>query len=421
MARVPRELFVPRRLARRAYEDAALPIGAGQTVSQPFIVALICQALALEGGERVLDVGTGSGYQAAVLAELAGEVHSIERIPELAEAARAALADGGYERVEVHVGDGSLGLPEHAPYDGIAVAAAAPELPRGALGAAPRGRPDRAAARRRGGGRSSASVERTPDGPQRARRRAGAVRAARAGRRAVPVRVAGGSRGSAAASLAASWPCSDEPRRPGAQAPAQLGPAPKFGVVGAIGYVVNLAVYALLLGARRPHGRRDLVRRRGGEQLLVEPPLDVRRHEGQLRATRGPLLRRLVAAFARNQLWLFVFLDWLGLGKLVSQAIAIVLVMPLNFLGNKLWSFRALRLARSRSSRARARRSSRPRTPPTRRRPRRSSDREARSTSLTAADDEASSSPTPKVARLARALPAEPGHRRDLLETARGR
>jgi protein-L-isoaspartate(D-aspartate) O-methyltransferase len=130
MARVPRELFVPEGLRRRAYEDAALPIGAGQTISQPYMVALICEQLALRGGERVLDVGTGSGYQAAVLAELAAEVRSIERIPELAARARENLAAAGYgERVRVHVGDGTRGLPEHAPYGGIAVAAAAPEAP----------------------------------------------------------------------------------------------------------------------------------------------------------------------------------------------------------------------------------------------------------------------------------------------------
>ncbi len=129
MARVPRELFVPEDLRGLAYEDAALPLAHGQTVSQPFVVAFICQGLALDGDERVLDVGTGSGYQAAVLAELAREVHSIERIPELAERARASLAAAGYERVDVHVGDGWLGLPEHAPYNGIAVAAAANEMP----------------------------------------------------------------------------------------------------------------------------------------------------------------------------------------------------------------------------------------------------------------------------------------------------
>jgi protein-L-isoaspartate(D-aspartate) O-methyltransferase len=129
MERVPRELFVPEELRARAYDDAALPIGGGQTISQPYMVARICEALALGGDEHVLDVGTGSGYQAAVLAELAKEVDTIERIPELAESARASLAAAGYERVRVHVGDGTRGLPERAPFDAIAVAAAAPVLP----------------------------------------------------------------------------------------------------------------------------------------------------------------------------------------------------------------------------------------------------------------------------------------------------
>jgi protein-L-isoaspartate(D-aspartate) O-methyltransferase len=130
MERVPRELFVPQSISARAYDDAALPIGEGQTISQPYMVARICEALSLRGHERVLDVGTGSGYQAAVLAELAGEVHTIERIPELAEEASATLDAAGYgDRVHVHVGDGTLGLPEHAPYTAIAVAAAAPEVP----------------------------------------------------------------------------------------------------------------------------------------------------------------------------------------------------------------------------------------------------------------------------------------------------
>ena len=129
MEQVPRELFVPEGERRLAYSDAALPIGGGQTISQPYMVARICEALALRGDERVLDVGTGSGYQAAVLAELAGEVFTIERLPELAESARARLAAAGYERVRVNVGDGTLGLPEHAPYDAIAVAAAAPGFP----------------------------------------------------------------------------------------------------------------------------------------------------------------------------------------------------------------------------------------------------------------------------------------------------
>ena len=165
MARVPRELFVPEDLRDYAYEDGALPLPHGQTVSQPFMVAVTCQALNLQGDERVLDVGTGSGYAAAVLAELAADVHSIERIPELAEAARASLAAAGYGRVEVHVGDAWLGLPEHAPYGGIAVAAAAPKVPEalweqleeGARIVLPLG------SRRR---QRLCAVERTPDGPK---------------------------------------------------------------------------------------------------------------------------------------------------------------------------------------------------------------------------------------------------------------
>ena len=130
MERVPRELFVPESEGHRAYVDAALPIGHGQTISQPYMVARICEALSLDGDERALDVGTGSGYQAAVLAELGATVHTIERIPELAEQARANLASAGYEQVQVHVGDGTLGLPDEAPFEAIAVAAAAPGLPR---------------------------------------------------------------------------------------------------------------------------------------------------------------------------------------------------------------------------------------------------------------------------------------------------
>jgi protein-L-isoaspartate(D-aspartate) O-methyltransferase len=129
MERVPRELFVPKEGRRKAYADAAVPIGHDQTISQPYMVARICEVLDLTGREHVLDVGTGSGYQAAVLAELAADVHTIERIPELAEQARENLAAAGYERVQVHVGDGSVGLPEQAPFDAIAVAAAAPDIP----------------------------------------------------------------------------------------------------------------------------------------------------------------------------------------------------------------------------------------------------------------------------------------------------
>ncbi len=129
MGRVPRELFVPESMRALAYEDGALPIGSGQTISQPFIVAAICSLLELAGDERVLDVGTGSGYQAAVLAELVRDVTTIELVPELYERARAVLADAGYGYVDVRLGDGSLGVPERAPFDAVAVAAAAPTVP----------------------------------------------------------------------------------------------------------------------------------------------------------------------------------------------------------------------------------------------------------------------------------------------------
>jgi protein-L-isoaspartate(D-aspartate) O-methyltransferase len=129
MAKVPREKFVFDRDRRRAYLDMPLRIGFGQTISQPYMVAIICQTAEVHEGDRVLDIGTGSGYQAAVLAELGAEVHTIERIPELADRAKQHLGAAGYDAVEVHVGDGSLGLPEHAPYDAIVVAAAAPDIP----------------------------------------------------------------------------------------------------------------------------------------------------------------------------------------------------------------------------------------------------------------------------------------------------
>jgi protein-L-isoaspartate(D-aspartate) O-methyltransferase len=129
MARVPRELFVPEEHRDIAYADGAVPLPHGQTISQPYMVALACEMLALSPDARVLDIGTGSGYAAAVLAELAGEVHTIERVPELAETAQATLAAAGYERVHVHLGDGALGLPEQAPFDAIAVAAVAKGVP----------------------------------------------------------------------------------------------------------------------------------------------------------------------------------------------------------------------------------------------------------------------------------------------------
>ena len=129
MRQVPREAFTDADDRKRAYDDIPVQIGWAQTISQPYMVALICQEAAVRPGQRVLDVGTGSGYQAAVLAELGAEVHSIERIDQLAERAREKLRAAGYENVTVHLGDGSLGLPEHGPYDAITVAAAAPEPP----------------------------------------------------------------------------------------------------------------------------------------------------------------------------------------------------------------------------------------------------------------------------------------------------
>jgi protein-L-isoaspartate(D-aspartate) O-methyltransferase len=129
MAAVPRDRFVPTSERRRSYNDSALPIGYGQTISQPWIVAAICEALALHGDERVLEIGTGSGYSAGVLSRLAREVVTIERIPELAAEARETLAQLGVTNVEVVVGDGSAGLPERAPFEGIAVHATAPGAP----------------------------------------------------------------------------------------------------------------------------------------------------------------------------------------------------------------------------------------------------------------------------------------------------
>ena len=129
MGEVPREEFVPADLRDRAYADSALPIGEEQTISQPWVVAAICQALELRGRERVLEVGTGSGYSAAVLARLAAEVIGIERHESLAEGAAAALRRVGAGNVRVLVGDGSRGYPEQAPFDAIAVHAAAPQAP----------------------------------------------------------------------------------------------------------------------------------------------------------------------------------------------------------------------------------------------------------------------------------------------------
>ena len=129
MERVPREAFVPPELVEHAYDDAALPIGEAQTISQPYIVAAMCELLALDGSETVLDIGTGSGYAAAVLDELAAAVVSVEVVPELAERARAALAATGHQTVDVRLGDGRAGAPDRAPFDAIAVAAATAAVP----------------------------------------------------------------------------------------------------------------------------------------------------------------------------------------------------------------------------------------------------------------------------------------------------
>ena len=167
VAAVPRELFVPEDLRRHAYADRALPIGCGQTISQPFMVATMLEALGLQGG-RALEIGTGSGYQAAVLAELADDVVTVERVPELADEARRTLDRAGYGRVDVRVGDGTLGVQENAPFDGIVVAAAAPAAPESLYEQlAPGGRLVVPVGTQRD--QWLEIVERTPEGPVRVR------------------------------------------------------------------------------------------------------------------------------------------------------------------------------------------------------------------------------------------------------------
>jgi protein-L-isoaspartate(D-aspartate) O-methyltransferase len=129
MRAVPRHCFVPEHMRGSAYRDSPLPIGQGQTISQPYIVAYMTETLELAGGEKVLEIGTGSGYQAAILAHIAGEVISVERLARLAEEARNTLSDLGYDNVRVVVGDGTEGWPEEAPYDAIMVTAASPDVP----------------------------------------------------------------------------------------------------------------------------------------------------------------------------------------------------------------------------------------------------------------------------------------------------
>jgi len=130
---VPRHLFVPEDYRYAAYDDGPIPIGHSQTISQPYIVALMTALLGLNGDERVLEIGTGSGYQAAILGTLTAEVHTVEYLPELATQADTLLKKLGFDNVHVHIGDGSLGWPEAAPYGGILVAAAAPSAPKAVL------------------------------------------------------------------------------------------------------------------------------------------------------------------------------------------------------------------------------------------------------------------------------------------------
>ncbi len=129
MRQVPRHLFVPVDMRGSAYRDSPLPIGEGQTISQPYIVALMTEMLGLSGEERVLEIGTGSGYQSAILSLLAREVYTVERLPNLAQRAEEVLRQLGYTNVHIRVGDGTLGWPEHAPYEAIIVTAASPEVP----------------------------------------------------------------------------------------------------------------------------------------------------------------------------------------------------------------------------------------------------------------------------------------------------
>ncbi|MEJ2069372.1 MAG: protein-L-isoaspartate(D-aspartate) O-methyltransferase [Syntrophobacterales bacterium] len=129
MGKIPRHRFVPMQLWEQAYSDYPLPIGEDQTISQPYIVALMTETLELTGSEKVLELGTGSGYQAAILAELAAQVYTIERLPSLARTAEQILKDLGYTNVEVRVSDGTLGWAEEAPFDGILVTAGSPQVP----------------------------------------------------------------------------------------------------------------------------------------------------------------------------------------------------------------------------------------------------------------------------------------------------
>jgi protein-L-isoaspartate(D-aspartate) O-methyltransferase len=134
MRKVPRHRFMPEPVRYQAYDDGAIPIGEGQTISQPYMVAIMTELLELKGTEKVLEIGTGSGYQAAIIGELAAEVRTIERLPHLADHAAAVLRELHYTNVHVHVGDGTLGLPDYAPFDCVIITAAAPGIPQPLIG-----------------------------------------------------------------------------------------------------------------------------------------------------------------------------------------------------------------------------------------------------------------------------------------------
>jgi protein-L-isoaspartate(D-aspartate) O-methyltransferase len=129
LRKVPRHKFIDTRFLNEAYNDHPLPLSQGQTISQPYIVALMTELLEIYDDEKVLEIGTGSGYQTAILAELAGTVHSVERLPELSQAAQQTLQELGYKNIQLHTGDGSKGWQEHSPYDRIIVTASAPNIP----------------------------------------------------------------------------------------------------------------------------------------------------------------------------------------------------------------------------------------------------------------------------------------------------
>lgn len=133
MLEVPRHLFVPEAYRHAAYDDCPLPIGEGQTISQPYMVAIMTQCLELKGKEKVLEIGTGSGYQAAILSRLANHIYTVERHAALASRAKAILHQAGYDNIDVIVGDGSPGLPDNAPFQGIIVTACAPHAPKSLL------------------------------------------------------------------------------------------------------------------------------------------------------------------------------------------------------------------------------------------------------------------------------------------------